>query len=49
LPGGDSRKILSSIKTRLLLLPDDTVVVPGHGELTTIGREKARNPFLRGL
>lgn len=49
LPGGDSRRILSSIKTRLLLLPDETVVTPGHGELTTIGREKERNPFLRGL
>jgi glyoxylase-like metal-dependent hydrolase (beta-lactamase superfamily II) len=49
LPGGDSRQILSSIKTRLLLLPDETMVVPGHGALTTIGREKERNPFLRGL
>ena len=47
--GGDSRQILASIKTRLLLLPDETVVVPGHGALTTIGREKERNPFLRGL
>ena len=49
LPGGDSQRILSSIKTRLLLLPDETVVVPGHGALTTIGREKERNPFLMGL
>jgi len=49
LPGGDSWQILSSIKTRLLLLPDETVVVPGHGALTTIGREKECNPFLRGL
>jgi glyoxylase-like metal-dependent hydrolase (beta-lactamase superfamily II) len=49
LPGGDSRQILASIKTRLLLLPDETVVVPGHGALTTIGREKERNPFLMGL
>ena len=49
LPGGDSRQILSSIKTRLLELPDETIVVPGHGPNTTIGRERERNPFLRGL
>jgi glyoxylase-like metal-dependent hydrolase (beta-lactamase superfamily II) len=49
LPGGDSRQILSSIKTKLLDLPEDAVVVPGHGQATTIGREKQRNPFLRNL
>jgi glyoxylase-like metal-dependent hydrolase (beta-lactamase superfamily II) len=49
LPGGDSRKILSSIKTRLLPLPDDTVVLPGHGAPTTIGHEKQFNPFLQSL
>lgn len=49
LPGGDSRQILSSIKTKLLELPENAVVIPGHGEQTTIGREKQRNPFLRGL
>ncbi len=49
LPGGDSRQILSSIKTKLFPLPDEAVVVPGHGQNTTIGREKQRNPFLRGL
>lgn len=49
LPGGNSRQILSSIKTRLLDLPDDAVVIPGHGENTTIGREKSRNPFLQRL
>ncbi|MBV9762011.1 MAG: MBL fold metallo-hydrolase [Acidobacteriaceae bacterium] len=49
LPGGDSRQILSSIKTRLLDLPEETIVIPGHGPKTTIGREKERNPFLRGL
>lgn len=49
LPGGDSRRILESIKTRLLDLPEETVVVPGHGAITTIGTEKERNPFLRGL
>jgi hydroxyacylglutathione hydrolase len=49
LPGGDGRQILSSIKTRLLDLPEETVVIPGHGPKTTIGREKEHNPFLRGL
>jgi hydroxyacylglutathione hydrolase len=49
LPGGNSRQILASIKTRMLELPEETVVIPGHGEATTIGREKERNPFLRGL
>jgi hydroxyacylglutathione hydrolase len=49
LPGGDGRQILASIKTRLLVLPEETVVLPGHGPSTTIGREKQRNPFVRNL
>ncbi len=49
LPGGNTRQLLSSIKTRLLDLPDDATVVPGHGANTTIGREKERNLFLRNL
>lgn len=49
LPGGDERQILRSIKNRLLPLPEVAVVVPGHGPVTTIGREKDRNPFLQGL
>jgi len=49
LPGGDSRKILVSIRDQLLGLPGDAIVIPGHGATTTIGREKERNPFLRGL
>lgn len=49
LPGGNSRQILSSIKTSLLVLPEETVVVPGHGPKTTIGREKEKNPFLQNL
>lgn len=48
LPGGDGRQILRSIHTKLLTLPPDAVVVPGHGPNTTIGREKDRNPFLTG-
>jgi glyoxylase-like metal-dependent hydrolase (beta-lactamase superfamily II) len=47
--GGDGRQILRSIANKLLPLPEDTVVIPGHGDATTIGREKKRNPFLRGL
>jgi len=46
LPGGDGRQILRSIHDKLLTLPDSTVVVPGHGPNTTIGRERERNPFL---
>ena len=48
LPSGDFRDILRSIHTKLLTLPEETIVIPGHGETTTIGREKARNPFLQG-
>lgn len=49
LPGGDYDQILRSIHGKLLPLDDQTVVIPGHGPITTIGRERARNPFLRGL
>jgi hydroxyacylglutathione hydrolase len=49
LPGGDGRQILRSIHEKLLPLPDETVVIPGHGANTTIGREKRFNPFLEGL
>jgi hydroxyacylglutathione hydrolase len=47
LPGGDGRQILRSIHTKLMPLPEDAVVIPGHGQNTTIGREKDRNPFLK--
>jgi hydroxyacylglutathione hydrolase len=46
LPGGDHPTLLRTIREQLLSLPDDTVVYPGHGEPTTIGWEKAHNPFL---
>jgi glyoxylase-like metal-dependent hydrolase (beta-lactamase superfamily II) len=49
LPGGDSPQILDSIRTRLLALPDETRVLPGHGPVTTIGTERKSNPFLRPL
>lgn len=47
LPGGDMDELLESIREKLLALPDDTVVYPGHGPATTIGRERMYNPFLR--
>lgn len=49
LPGGDTQTLLASIAARFLTLPDDTVVLPGHGPTTTVGAERAANPFLTGL
>ena len=46
LPGGNYRELIDSIEQFLLTLPDDTVVLPGHGPATTIGEEKRSNPFL---
>ncbi len=46
LPDGDGATLLDSIRTKLFPLPDDAVVLPGHGPPTTIGREKRTNPFL---
>lgn len=46
LPGGSMQKIMRSLHDTVLTLPDETVVVPGHGELTTIGEERESNPFL---
>ena len=46
LPGGSSEKIIDSLQQKVLALPDDTLVVPGHGPLTTIGEERESNPFL---
>jgi hydroxyacylglutathione hydrolase len=47
LPGGDFDTIMRSLHRDVLALPDETLVVPGHGELTTIGDERATNPFLQ--
>lgn len=47
LPGGSYKKIISSLHDRVLALPDETVVVPGHGPITTIGEERQTNPFLQ--
>jgi hydroxyacylglutathione hydrolase len=49
LPGGSGRDLLGSIVEKLLVLDDDTLVLPGHGESTTIGLERRTNPFLEGL
>jgi len=46
LPGGSYEKIMRSLHGPVLALPDETIVVPGHGPLTTIGEERATNPFL---
>jgi hydroxyacylglutathione hydrolase len=46
LPGGSFQKIISSLHEKVLALPDETIVVPGHGSLTTIGEERQSNPFL---
>ena len=47
LPGGSFEKIIRSLHQKVLALPDETVVVPGHGPLTTIGEERESNPFLK--
>ncbi len=46
-PGGSEAQLLANIRANLLVLPDDVVVYPGHGPCTTIGQERATNPFLR--
>jgi hydroxyacylglutathione hydrolase len=47
LPGGDFEQIIDSIQARLLALPDETRVIPGHGPVTSIGAERKSNPFLQ--
>ena len=49
LPGGSHDTMLTSLRDKILPLADDTVVLPGHGPATTIGRERASNPYLREL
>ena len=48
LPGGDYNQLMDSLHTKLMVLPDDTIVYPGHGPETTIGAERRANPFLSG-
>jgi glyoxylase-like metal-dependent hydrolase (beta-lactamase superfamily II) len=47
LPGGDHRQLLKSIQDKLLPLGDDIAIISGHGPTSTIGQERANNPFLR--
>jgi len=47
LPGGSFEKIMRSLNDRVLTLPDETTVIPGHGPTTTIGAEREENPFLK--
>jgi len=47
LPGGNEQQLYKSIKEKLYVLPDETIVYPGHGEPTTIGHEKKYNPFIQ--
>ena len=49
LPGGDLATMLHSLATKVLPLPDETLVLPGHGPATTVGRERVANPFLQDL
>ena len=46
LPGGDYQTLMNSITEKLMVLPDETTVCSGHGPVTTIGRERAGNPWL---
>jgi len=47
LPGGNFKVLIESIRTQLLVLPDETKIYPGHGPATTVGKEKLHNPFLQ--
>jgi hydroxyacylglutathione hydrolase len=49
MPGSSRRQLIDSIHRRLMVLPDDTTVYPGHGRETTIGAERQNNPYLHGL
>ena len=49
LPGGDHGAMLASLTAKVLPLDDETVVLPGHGSTTTVGRERAANPYLQAL
>jgi glyoxylase-like metal-dependent hydrolase (beta-lactamase superfamily II) len=45
-PGSDPAALIRSIRQKMFALPDDTVVYPGHGPVTTVGHEKRTNPFV---
>ena len=48
LPGGSHERLLESVREKIFVLPDDTVIFPGHGPSTTVGEEKRSNPFFTG-
>jgi len=45
-PGGDMELLVKNIREKILTLPDDTLILPGHGPTTTVGQEKQSNPFV---
>jgi glyoxylase-like metal-dependent hydrolase (beta-lactamase superfamily II) len=47
-PGGNMELLLQNIREKIFSLPDDTLVLPGHGPVTTVGRERQHNPFFQG-
>ncbi len=49
LPGGSYEELMNSMASKIIPLPDNTIVLPGHGEATTVGRERATNPYLAEL
>lgn len=49
LPGGNPQALVNSIRTQVYTLPDETILLPGHGPQTTVGEEKISNPFVKGL
>ncbi|GAA4859874.1 MBL fold metallo-hydrolase [Actinomycetospora straminea] len=49
LPGGNSEEMMASLRDKILSLPDETAVLPGHGPMTTVGQERTSNPFVQGL
>ena len=48
LPGGSTTQLMNSIIDKIYPLPDDTIIYPGHGPETILGREKQKNPYLNG-
>jgi len=48
LPGGSMKVLMDSIRSKILPMPDDTIIYPGHGPTTTVGRERTTNPFITG-
>jgi glyoxylase-like metal-dependent hydrolase (beta-lactamase superfamily II) len=48
MPGSSRSQLINSIQTRLMGLPDDTAIYPGHGRETTIGAERRENPYVTG-